>query len=332
MIGWLGFAKWAALASFGLAVIAIRQRTRGFDAIAPDLRSPLLRVRTPSVNALLLRIGRLVPATSPVEGVEMASTFVTSSDGAEITVHTYRPAGFPGDLPVMLYMHGGGLIAGSAASYHAAVSGYARDLGIVVASVEYRLAPEHPFPAALCDIHAAYGWLRANASALRIDPARIAVGGDSAGGGLAAALCQRLLDSGEPMPVFQWLIYPMLDDRTTLKPAPEGRGQLIWTEKSNRFAWKSYLGQSPTLAAAPDYAAPARRQDLAGLPPAWIGVGTLDLFYDEDVAYALRLQRAGVPCQLDVVEGAFHAFDQFKGQVAQSFKDRALEAVRQAVA
>ncbi|WP_267381497.1 MULTISPECIES: alpha/beta hydrolase [unclassified Sphingomonas] len=278
-------------------------------------------------------MARLAPASAPVDGVDLQVERIRSADGAEVTTYTYRPVNAAANGPVMLFTHGGGMIVGSAAGYHATVSAYARDLGLVVISTEYRLAPENPFPAPLDDVHAAYLWLLANAAVLDVDPAKIVVAGDSAGGGLTAALCQRLLDSGDPMPLFQLLIYPMLDDRTTLRPAPANRGQLIWTEKSNLYGWTSYLGRPPVAEAAPDHAVPARRQDLSGLPPAWIGVGKLDLFYDEDIAYAHRLRAAGVACQLDVVEGAFHGFDLFaKTNVARAFRERSLQAIRDAIA
>ena len=199
----------------------------------------------------------------------------------------------------------------------------------MVVSTEYRLAPEHPFPTPLDDVHAAYRWLLAEAEALGVEHRRIAVAGESAGGGLTAGLCQRLHDAGEIAPVFQLLIYPMLDDRTALQPAPAYRGQLNWNAPSNRHGWTAYLGRPPRADDAPAYAAPARRPDLAGLPSAWIGVGTLDLFLDEDIAYARRLREAGVACDLVEVEGAFHGFDLFSTRpVATGFHTAILRALR----
>lgn len=318
-----------SLLAGGLCILAASRRTRGYSRIDPQLRSPIWRVRTPSFGPLVTRLSRKGPATRCVEGVDLSSYQVVSEEGTPVTVYVYRPAGIGPRSAAMLYTHGGGMITSSAAGYHVMVSAYARDLGIPIVSTEYRLAPEHPFPAPLDDVHAAYRWLVANAAMLDVDLTRIAVGGESAGGGLTAALCQRLYDLGEHQPRFQLLIYPMIDDRTTLRRASHYRGQLVWSEKSNLYGWTSYLGRKPTAAHAPKYAAPARRLDLAGLPPAWIGVGTLDLFYDEDVAYAKRLQECGVPCELDIVEGAFHGFDLvMKTNPVQAFRGRILAACR----
>lgn len=176
-----------------------------------------------------------------------------------------------------------------------------------MASVDYRLAPEAPFPAALDDCFAALAHLAADPS---VDAGRIAVGGASAGGGLAAALALRARDEGGPALAFQLLAYPMIDDRTVLRGDLDPANVRAWSPTSNAFGWRSYLGPLATGSdAVPALAAPARVQDLAGLPPAWIGVGTLDVFHDEDLAYAGRLNQAGVPCALTVVPGAFHGFD-----------------------
>jgi acetyl esterase/lipase len=142
-----------------------------------------------------------------------------------------------------------------------------------------------------------------------VSPERIAIGGNSAGGGLAAGLVQLAHDRGEVRVAFQLLVYPMLDDRTVLRTDIDPSPLRLWNNRSNRFGWTSYLGAEPGGPKAVAYAAPGRREDLAGLPPAWIGVGTCDLFHDEDVDYARRLEAAGVPCTLKVVPGAFQAFD-----------------------
>ena len=187
--------------------------------------------------------------------------------------------------------------------------GLARDIGAVVVSPDYRLAPENPFPAGLDDCMATLKWMAKQADELGIDPDRIAVHGVSAGGGLAAAVAQRAFDEGIPLRA-QALVYPMLDDRTVLRDDHAGCGELTWSPSSNRFAWTAYLGREPRMSDAPEYAAPARRTDVAGLPPAWIGVGELDVFYEEDVAYAEKLKAAGVPCELVTVAGMYHGADQ----------------------
>ena len=188
------------------------------------------------------------------------------------------------------------------------IGGLARELGAVVVSPDYRLAPEHPFPAALDDCMATLEWMRAHADELGIDPDRIAVGGASGGGGLSVAVAQRSRDAGIPLRA-QALLYPMLDDRTALRADHAGRGQFVVTPSANRFAWTAYLGREPHMSDAPEYAAPARRTDLTGLPPAWVGVGELDLYHDEDVAYADQLRACGVPCELVTVPGMYHGAD-----------------------
>ena len=188
------------------------------------------------------------------------------------------------------------------------IGGLARELGAVVVSPDYRLAPEHPFPAALDDCMATLQSMRAHADELGIDPDRIAVGGASGGGGLSVAVAQRSRDAGIPSRA-QALLYPMLDDRTALRADHADRGQFVVTPSANRFAWTAYLGREPHMSDAPEYAAPARRTDLTGLPPAWVGVGELDLYHDEDVAYADHLRASGVPCELVTVPGMYHGAD-----------------------
>jgi acetyl esterase/lipase len=188
----------------------------------------------------------------------------------------------------------------------------ARELGILVVSVEYRKAPEQPFPAALDDCSAGWKWLQGEAQRLGVEPTQVAVGGESAGGGLAASLAQRLHDVGASTdaatPIAQWLFYPMLDDRTAARDELDRLDHFVWNNRLNRFGWRSYLGVDPGSGAVPPYAVAARREDLRGLPPAWIGVGDIDLFYDEDRDYAERLRAAGVAATLDVVPCAPHGF------------------------
>jgi acetyl esterase/lipase len=212
-------------------------------------------------------------------------------------------------------------------------SSIAAGLGVLVVSVDYRLAPEHLFPAGLTDCATALTWMHEQSGDLGIDMDRIAVGGDSAGGGLSAALCQLARDQGGPAICFQLLNYPMLDDRTVLRPDHEGRGAFIWTPASNRFGWSAYLGRAPLVDEAPLHAAPARTEDLTGLPPAWIGVGDLDLFYEEDVDYAARLEAAGVPCELHTEPGMFHGAYQFFLKVPRmaAYRARMIDALRHAI-
>ncbi len=232
---------------------------------------------------------------------------VTVEKVGAITVRVHRPANpGKGPLPGVLWIHGGGYVMGLALQDDKLCRDFADRLGAVVVTLDYRCAPEDPYPAALDDCHDALVWLAARPD---VDGSRIAIGGASAGGGLAAALAIAARERGAVAPVFQLLTYPMLDDRTALRRGIDERQFRMWNNKSNLYGWRSYLGAQPGSAGIPATAAPSRAEDLTGLPPAWIGVGTNDLFHDEDLEYAKRLEEAGVPCEVEVVDGAFHAFD-----------------------
>jgi acetyl esterase/lipase len=212
--------------------------------------------------------------------------------------------------PAILHTHGGGYVIGSAESSVRQLQELCEKLDIVAVSVEYRLAPETTFAGSVEDNYAGLRWLYANAASIGADPTKIAVMGESAGGGHAALLAIAARDRGEVPVCFQCLIYPMLDDRTgTTRKMPDHVGTIVWTPAQNRFGWESFLGTVPGKAKAPKGAVPARVADLKSLPPAFIGVGTLDLFHDEDVDYAQRLNAVGVSTELIVVPGAFHGFD-----------------------
>ncbi len=251
--------------------------------------------------------------------------------GPDIRCLVYRPNGKLDGAPGYVHLHGGGYIAGLPEISDRRSMRIASELGAVVVSVDYRLAPEHPFPAALDDAYAALAWLHAKAGALGVDPDRIAVGGESAGGGLAAALALRARDDGRYPIAFQLLVYPMLDDRTGGPDAPGDPmlGEFVWTRESNQFAWPAYLGGAPATA----YAAPARAENLEGLPPTCICAAALDLFLDDDVAYARRLLGAGVHTELQVYPSAFHGFGQaVEASVSQRHEEDYLHALRRALA
>jgi acetyl esterase/lipase len=248
---------------------------------------------------------------------------LTIPSGVEVRLH--RPAA-TGIGPALLWIHGGGYVIGDAAQDDVLCRRFARELGCTVAAVNYRLAPEHPYPAPVEDCYAALSWLVGLPS---VDPTRVAIGGASAGGGLAAALALHTRDRDEIPLSAQLLVYPMLDDRTVQRSDLDNPGHRLWNQSSNRFGWRAYLGD-----ADPEVAVPARREDLSGLPPAWIGVGTLDLFHDEDLAYAERLRKAGVQCEVMVVKGAFHGFDGIapKAHVSRSFFESQCGVLRKAFA
>jgi len=320
----------AALGAAGAWVYS--RRAPSYARLHPELRHPLLRLRHPAFTSTLLTVMRRVSRTVPdPTDVHFERRSIPGPAGApDVPVLLYRPLDGQRNTAALLYLHGGGFIAGSAQDYHPQCARFANELGLLVVNVEYRLAPETPFPGPMDDAYAALKWLYDHAAEFGIDPARIALAGDSAGAGLAAGLAQLAHDRGEVKLAFQLLLYPMLDDRTVRRADHHGRGEFVWTPGSNRLGWTSYLGQAPGTDATPLYAAPARREDLRGLAPAWIGVGTLDLFYVEDQAYAERLSAAGVPCEFFKVEGGYHASESFmaNASVSVEFLKRSLEAVR----
>jgi acetyl esterase/lipase len=314
--------KIAALAAVGVAALAARRYLAMRDALAhvePELRSLALPFVTVTHSDRTLPVLRAVyrVKSSPGSGVNVATRTI-GDPGIRVLITT--PDGHRTKRPAVLSLHGGGMIVGSPQIEQMTHGRLARDLGAVVVAPDYRLAPENPFPAALDDSMTTLAWMREHADELGIDADRIAVTGISAGGGLAAAVAQRSHDEGIVLRA-QGLVYPMLDDRTVLNGDAEGRGRIVWTPESNRFAWTAYLGREPRMSDAPAYAAPARRDDLSGLPPAWIGVGELDLYYGEDVAYAEKLRACGVPCELITVPRMYHAADGYarKAQSMETF-------------
>jgi acetyl esterase/lipase len=284
--------------------------------VDPELR-PMLEMFPPfafSAEALPLIRGAMGAMAAPVElaadAPQPEERFIPGPAGApDLRVLIWRPVGEQGSLPAILHMHGGGYVLGSPEMMAAEHSSLVAALGCVIVSVDYRLAPEAPHPAPIEDCYAALRWTHANAASLGIDPARLGISGESAGGGLAAALALLARDRGEVPLAFQHLIFPMIDDRTCTRTDPHPHtGGYIWTTASNTFGWTALLGHAPGGAEGDVYAAAARATDLAGLPPTFIAVGALDLFLDENLDYALRLTREGVATELHVYPGAFHGF------------------------
>ena len=251
-------------------------------------------------------------------------------DRTRTRLRIYRAKSFAPPTPVLVWLHGGGYVTGRPELDEVQCLHYVRESGITVVSVDYRCAPRHPFPAGLEDSYLALKWVESHSQELGVDAKRIAVGGESAGGGLAASLAQLAHDRQEVEIVLQLLVYPMLDDRTVLRTDLDDRSNITWNKKSNRFGWESYLGKKCGAGDVPQYAVPARREDLSGLPRAWIGVGTLDLFHEEDMAYARRLEACGVECEIHAVPGAFHGFDRFapRAPVVQDFRKSQISALR----
>jgi triacylglycerol lipase len=253
-------------------------------------------------------------APDPAElypGVTRTEHSIPGLDGdPDVGILLYEPAERATAAPAMVWIHGGGFIIGTAANDDLVCRRMAAQTGCVVASVDYRLAPETPAPGSVHDCYAALRWVHENAGSLGVDTARVAIGGASAGGGLAACLAILARDRGELPVSFQLLIYPMLDDRTASTVDPGAYvGEFIWTPDSNRFGWASLLGHEPGGDGVSPYAAAARVASVEGLPPTYISVGSLDLFAEEDLEYARRLVRAGIPTELHVYPGGYHGFN-----------------------
>ncbi len=237
--------------------------------------------------------------------------------------------------PGIVHTHGGGYILGTAATDVRRLQEMARELDAVIVSVEYRLAPETTFEGSIEDNYAGLQWMYASAAELGLDRSRIAVTGESAGGGHAALLAITARDRGEIPIVFQALVYPMLDDRTGgVVKLPGHIATVGWSASENQYGWKAFLGQQPGTATVPARAVPARTPNLAGLPPAFIQVGGVDLFVSEDIDYARRLNEAGVPTELQVIPGAYHGFDQLSADSPQArqFTRAKIDALRRAFA
>jgi triacylglycerol lipase len=229
--------------------------------------------------------------------------------GTPIRVLTYRPVTSDGPLPVIVHIHGGGFVMGAPEMKDVENRLFASELRCAIYSVDHRLAPEEPHPAPVEDIYSVFAWLHANAGQLGLDPARIGIKGESGGGGFAAAAALYARDREGPKFAFQHLIYPMIDDRTAVrKDLHPYVGEFVWTQENNYFGWRSLLGEEPGSAAVSPYAAAARAADLSGLPPTYISVGGLDLFLEENLTYADRLSRAGVPVELHMYPRAYHGF------------------------
>ncbi|MGW6929108.1 alpha/beta hydrolase [Lentzea sp. NPDC054927] len=249
----------------------------------------------------------VLPTYEPANPVDVRDTTVPGPSGApDVPVRIYTPANHEGASPGLLYIHGGGFVLGDLDMFHAHVLRVVDALGIVVVSVDYRLAPEHPFPAPVEDCYAALQWTAAKASELGIDPDRLGVGGESAGGGLAAGVALLARDRGGPALCFQYLGIPELDDRLDTPSMREYVDTPLWNRPNAIFSWTSYLGTEPGGDDVSPYAAPARAEDLSALPPAYVTVCQFDPLRDEGIEYARRLSHAGVQAELRLYPGTFH--------------------------
>lgn len=259
----------------------------------------------------------------PAPPIAPVQYFAAGRGGApDVPVLVFKPEGEK-RRPAIFHIHGGGMVMGSAYGLRHGPSNFAANHDIVVVSVEYRLAPESPFPGPQEDCYAALEWLLENAKALGVDATRIAVMGESAGGGLAAALAQMVRDRGKHALCAQVLVYPMLDHRTGGDNDPYNNpsvGEFVWTREKNQFGWACLKGDYALDDDRLGWFSPALAQDLSDLPPAYISTGTLDLFFDESLDYARRLCQAGVPVELHSYAGGFHGFNFFaETAIAKAF-------------
>jgi acetyl esterase/lipase len=248
-------------------------------------------------------------ALPPIPEVTVTDHLVPGShDNPDVRVRTYEPEGRAAGSAAIFWIHGGGMVIGTIDGDDFMCKTWARDFGCLVASVDYRLAPEHQYPAHIDDCYTGLQWFHTRLDDYRVDRSRLVIGGASAGGGLAAGTALLARDRGEVPLCFQYLVYPMIDDRDATASTHEITTTRAWSRRSNQIGWRSYLGDRVGGDDVPLYAAPARAEvdDLRGLSPAYIDVGELDPFRDEDIAYASRLLAAGVSCELHVTPGAFH--------------------------
>ncbi|MEV6872483.1 alpha/beta hydrolase [Amycolatopsis sp. NPDC051128] len=260
-----------------------------------------------TARASMAQLGEVLPGYEPVNPVDVRDTAVPGpSDAPDVPVRVYSPGNRTGAVPGLLYIHGGGFVMGDLDMFNAQLLRLVDELGIVIVSVDYRLAPEHPFPAPVEDCYAALAWVEAKAAELGIDPARIGVAGESAGGGLSAAVALLARDRGGPALRFQYLGIPELDDRLDTPSMEAYTDTPIWNRPNAVFSWTSYLGAEPGGADVSPYAAPARATDLAGLPPAFVTTCQFDPLRDEGIQYAQRLAHAGVQAEFRHYPGTFH--------------------------
>jgi len=320
----------AALVTAAVGAKRILSLRRAVAEVPAELRSPLLLLfGGASFTANSLPLVRKLFRLSLPPGANVSATWRTVGSESDVRVLVVSPKVADLSRPAVLLLHSGGMVLGSPQFEAPTMGRLARDLGAVVVSPDYRLAPEHPFPAASDDCMSTLRWMRAHAPELGIDPERIAVAGASAGGGFAAVTAQRAYDEGIPLRA-QAIVYGVLDDRTALVEDHEGRGRFMYTPESIQFGWRAYLGTEPRMFDAPEYSAAARRRDLTGLAPAWVGVGERDVLYPENVAYAERLRDAGVPTELVTVAGMYHGADGLaaKAPAMQDFTRSMLEHLR----
>jgi len=301
----------------------------GLDGHLPEALSAATLAQ---YRSMLLQMVAAIPKPSSeaMQAVRLDERYIPGPAGhPDVRVLVYTPSNRTEEpLPAILHAHGGGFVSGTADMSDPNSRSYAVEMNCVVVSVDYRLSPETGFPGPVEDCYAALVWLHATADELGIDPARIVAAGESAGAGLIAALCLLARDRGQVRPCFQYLAEPMLDHRSVTSDHPHV-GHFGWTRSHSRFSWTSMLGDADGPVSP--YASPALADDLAGLPPAFIHIGAIDLFLEESLEYARRLTRAGVAAELHVWPGAYHAFGAINAHVSREARRVARTAIQRAL-
>ena len=312
-----------------------------FEGVAEDLQYAAMQLEElfaslPKLTTKnLQRIRSGVPAAQlPADAeIPVDKHMVSPGEGVpDVPVYLINP-GSRTRRPAILYLHGGGFAFGSAIDEIPRLSPIALELNCVVVAVDYRLAPEARWHDSLAENYAVLKWMHEYSGELGIDPSRLAIMGESAGGGHAALLAMEVRDRGEVPVVLQVLLYPMLDDRTgSSRRVRAPAGTIGWKEEHNRFGWRCFLGREPGRSSASAGGVPARAPDLSGLAPTYIAVGAIDLFLEENLLFASRLATAGVPVEVHVAPGAFHGFDRFAPQagVSRQFARLMRNALRRA--
>lgn len=310
-----------------------RQLDRMLEAIGPQGFGGIddLNARRPCYEQVMSLATRRAPDASRVE--RRPATIGVSACGSPLTIRSYHPVGIGANVPGILYVHGGGFVMGSIAAEDGSAAALAENVGCVVVSVGYGLAPENSGECPVNDVYQALTWIAEHAEPLGIDPERLAVFGSSAGGGLACGASLLSRDRGGPRLAYQMLIYPMLDDRQLTASSQTDLALYIWEPANNAEAWRHLLGDDVGAACVSPYAAPARAQHLAGLPPTYIEIGELDIFLDEARQMARRLSESGVPVEWHEFGGAYHGYDQLApssdiSKVAHQYR---IEALRRAL-
>lgn len=277
---------------------------RSTFSVLPELNLDDLHTQREMMNEML-------EAPPEDSNIKVTERFIPGpADNPEVRVKIYEPVKKDGLLPGLLYIHGGGMVLGSPEMTDGVCYSYVKEVNCVIVSVQYRLAPEHPFPAGPEDCYAALKWFYDHANELGVDSSRLGVAGASAGGGLTLAVSLMTRDRQGPPLIFQMPLYPMIDDRNTTPSSHEITDKRVWCREHNLKAWDMYLGNGGNDNVSP-YAAPARATDFSGLPPTFTFIGDLDPFRDETIELVAKLSQAGVPTEFTLYPGCFHGFEVF---------------------